>query len=586
MTELIVNGQRVQLMQEPIPFRYLNPYLSERNGSILYSLKCRNTPVNAAIFGYPHRISGKDFGKVKSFEAVLLVNGLFFATGIVKISTANSSQFELSMGVDRGVLFAETQTQLPVLLKDVVLEMPDYEDAILRGYTHAFPDSKFAIAPVFNVQQYEGTDFYWLPAETDPAWAYQNAISYQQLLGDPTGFTIDGPHTPFFYVAYIIREVFAKLGYTITRNDFEQDAELATLSIYSNFLYRKWNAGGGVQKFNVANFMPAMTTYEFIRSIEILFNIAFLNDSNSRTVRIIKLDPIWQKPAGKDLTGKFGRLHQAEYKSKSSRYSFAFEGGSDNYFEQRVKQINDPYRFVGNFPELDDLPDPEDYDVNDVVRIDLGALVDIQANEWGYFACVIGPTANKEWRFYSADYLGETIDSGEQLAETAYSPKVKPVLPFQHQLTGAWSGSYIMTGRADVPCVANFSRNRENSFSSLRLFFYRGLHGFKDIPAWDTPLVSPERFASDGSYIPGADYELRWNGEHGLLAKFYANRLSWLKKFPVPVRSSRTMTLAELKSHSWEEPVLISGRNMLIGSIEGTVQPNGRVEAEYVLYPL
>lgn len=593
MIQLILDGTQVPVVQEPIPFRRQSPLLADRDGSIVYQIKVPVTPLTAALLGHPHRVSSSEFGSVVRRSATLIIAGVHFASGVMDISKATSSLYELTLGIERGAFYFDTQRSLKSFFADDFVEFGTTAFPILdmldKAHNETYPVTKFCLAPVYNEKIFEFPEN-WIspPAEGTLPRVFQNppAFVYDTLVEPPAPARLlwESHYTPFFYVAYVVDELMKKIGLNVIENIFRSDAELKTLCIYSNYIYKLWNAPGA-QKFQVARYLPELSAHEFIRSLEAVFNVTFEPDYSTGTVRIMLADSIFDQPAINRQGEPVFQNPEVELSQRIEKYIYRFTtGGDDSYYKDKVKEITSPYRFVGNVPDSGSLPDPADYEFHDVIRIDVGAFTQLNTNSYGYYAVAVDASGNKFWEFYSHDYLPEVIGNPDGQRSKNIDAGFNPVLNFSFNGT-PYSVPNFWASRVDKACVGNFSKVQRES-SDLSLFFYRGKYGLDGPAEFAMPFVSSERYTADGSNVPGANYELRWTEANGLLEKFHKRKVAWQRQLPAPVKARKRLRLLELRDFKFSEVQTIRGRNFLPVTLEGNVLPNGTVDVTFDLLPI
>ncbi len=565
--------------------------LAERDGSIIYQIKVPVTPQTASLLGHPHRVSSAEFGQFVRKSATLIIAGVHFASGVMDISKATASMYELTLGIERGAFYFDTQRSLKSFFAEDFIEFGSTAFPILdmldKAHNETYPVSKFCIAPVYNDKIFESEDD-WIspPAEGTLARVFQNppTFVYDSPLPEPMRLAWESHYTPFFYVAYVVDELMKKIGLNVLENVFKEDAELKTLCIYSNYIYKLWNAPGA-QKFQVARYLPDITAHELIQALERGFNINFEPDYRAGTVRIKFADSIYDQPADNRAGMPVFQNPEVELSQRIEKYVYRFSsGGDDSYYKEKVKEITAPYKFVGTVPDSASLPDPADYEFHDVIRIDVGAFTQMNTNSYGYYAVVVNATGDKYWEFYSHDYLTEVIGNIDGERIKYLDAGFNPVLNFSFNGT-PFSVPSFWASRVSKSCVGNFSKTQQES-SDLSLFFYRGKYGLDGPSEFAMPFVSSERYTADGSHIPGVSYELRWSEANGLLEKFHKRKIAWLQQLPAPVKARKRMRLLELQDFQFSQVQTIKGRNFLPVTLEGNVLPDGTVDANFDLLPI
>lgn len=160
--------------------------------------------------------------------------------------------------------------------------------------------------------------------------------------------------TPMFRLLYIIKKIYAKIGYSV-QAPFFQDPELYDIGVYSNkplgFLYNIYRFGwdpGEIMRHNryvpgnvlhIADFFPDMTAKDFLVAIKKQFDLLFHFDTVHKVVTIDSFRNYYLKGQWIDqpLRRAFKRLPFLD-----TIKSIAFAGNSDDALQENLKVHQQP----------------------------------------------------------------------------------------------------------------------------------------------------------------------------------------------------------------------------------------------------
>ncbi len=258
-------------------------------GSYSYPFKLPNTPRNATLMGFRHRV--ENTGDVyETNQGMFLWNGLNLFQGTVKLKTLSSKNYEGYMTEGSGDFFYQKKS---MSLQDIDFDLltfasePLKMDWINDCVEKYYPDRNIAFPMILNKT-------FFSEEPTDPALLYMNYYYYSSMLY----FTQDGNRTiivPMLYLRYVLKKLFEQLNYTFEDSFFSMHPDYNKLAIFNlvdanttetgYFTYDKLHL---YYNYHI----PRMNLNDFISGLESFFNIRFFVNNVTKVIKIISVDSI------------------------------------------------------------------------------------------------------------------------------------------------------------------------------------------------------------------------------------------------------------------------------------------------------
>ena len=256
-------------------------------GSYSYPFKLPNTPRNASILEFRHRIEGT--GDVyRTDDGAFLWNGISLFRGSAKLKTLNSKLYEGSMFEGEGDFFYKIKNLSLQQVDFGMMTFTNVSDKI--AYINAcknirYPNRIVAFPQVMNKSYFEE-----LPDEV--ALQYFNYYKYGIIYEAVTPSNTRSVIVPMLYLRYVLKKIFERLGFGFDDSFFATDNEYNSLVIYNSvdcnsdttgfFKYEKESL-----LFNYH--LPQMNLGDFFAGLETFFNIRFYVNNTTSTVRLISI---------------------------------------------------------------------------------------------------------------------------------------------------------------------------------------------------------------------------------------------------------------------------------------------------------
>lgn len=269
MTELFIDGTSVVLEKNfSVQVKRENPFIT-KNGEYTYDITLPLTnPINAALYKHLYRLNSTQEIESKR-SAVLSANNRVYCNGTevitgwtddsvsIQIASGNS-ELNYFIGGDLLISFLKMKTTVPGFDGGVVSGSPDY----LKYVKKLYPEVEYCLAPVKDDTTGEIHNKWCLDAKKGTS-----------ATGDPG--TDDFLYvTPQPYLMCYIKEVIRALGYTLEYNGLA-DTVFKNLYLCHTVVTNEW-----------CKMLPGWSVTDFFSEVEKLFNVAFLVDNRTRTVRL------------------------------------------------------------------------------------------------------------------------------------------------------------------------------------------------------------------------------------------------------------------------------------------------------------
>ena len=162
MLQIRIAGRYLDLGDTSLQFTFRNPVFNELDGSATYNFQIPKSSANKVALNFYDRI--EKLNVTKSYtNCDILFDGVTFSSGILIINKSTDVHYDCSIGVDKG-LFNNIASNLKLseLRYDPVqfnFKRQGEPDSILNVTSQQYPQSPFAIFPVYNPGLYKDTFF-------------------------------------------------------------------------------------------------------------------------------------------------------------------------------------------------------------------------------------------------------------------------------------------------------------------------------------------------------------------------------------------------------------------------------------------
>lgn len=298
-----------------------NPLLSgEGDSSIPASLPASTR--NLAIIGHRERID-RAYRYVNKEEAILEVGPVHKRGQLVIDSVHRFDGIDASFAIDNSDLYVKSKNKS---LKDIIAE---YRDGL--GIKIPFSDVDNACRYFIEIYKgtYTNTDFFVFPVAVSPYEVgdddnKEKVYQYNNEVGGPNGLVYEErivregeinmlvPEgygiTPFLKLHRMVEIIFQCLGYHVTQNCFIEwpYKEIAVVHNCSDCLVRPL--------LDYKDLVPSCTLSEFLEWLLAKFHVQPVVDSESKEVRIVKMEDILTAALDPNLNPDISKMVEGDWK--------------------------------------------------------------------------------------------------------------------------------------------------------------------------------------------------------------------------------------------------------------------------------
>jgi hypothetical protein len=418
------------------------------------------------------------------------------------------------------------------------------------------------------------------------------------------------------YIVHIYRRICHTYGYSFDDGLFSTATDLYNLVLYH---HRTISQDPDTEEFSIdmAKAVPAITISSFLRAIDSMFCTKAWVDNRRKVVYLKPLQELLTA-AGEDWTSKASPEFEVT-PQEDNGYTLSFDWQAadtlhGNYFMSQFKSViralqhyNWIYeRSVGNKEELNEVVLPAERDTywveesnafyyfkdSEWLRLmytDQGSVDDISSITSPVELGVYYVEADNQYFIYIKDFplsptpswfhfaFPKTEDKKIGLGKT---PIKSAMHPFELRLRQYFYEPYPHPCDQTGTTPAELEPAGSEADTSLRLLIYRGLDA-TTYPGYRYPFATPDVYDTRGVKV--GTHSLRWEGEHGLYAKFWRPWLDFLGSTRKVTRTLR-LNAADIFNLDMTKQVRIENINYLIGKINVAITMQGISLARAELY--
>lgn len=288
MLSMKIDGTLVELSPDfSVTMNLKSPIFNEA-GSYSYPFRIPNTPRNAILMGFRHRVANTGY-VYHEFKGAYFWKGISIFTGTVNMKVLNSSSFEGYLMEGNGDFNYQRKngTLQDVDYGQMVFDTEDEKMQYINDCANTiYPNRDLAFPEVQNLSYFD-------EVPTEPALQYFNYYFQSRI------FKGDGDNrfviVPMLYLRYVLNKIFEHLGFTFDDSFFTSDVDYNSLVLYNSV-----DCNGGVDGFFgyddlkiLLNYhVPRMSMSDFLGGLESFFNIRFFVNNDNMIVRLISVDKI------------------------------------------------------------------------------------------------------------------------------------------------------------------------------------------------------------------------------------------------------------------------------------------------------
>lgn len=279
--------------------------------------------------------------------------------------------------------------------------------------------------------------------------------------------------------------------------------------------------------FSIGKCLPNVSFGELIKALEDLLFIKFVFNDTTKECRIVKQKNILLGSSYISISPYYMSSSDIIFSNNNGYYYSYTPSSDDEYFNGVIRDKEDRHNeleSVETIEILKSLPNPRHNDYRFVKQAN--AFYEYVQNIWD-----VRQQSGIEgsWQFYSFNF-NNTLS---QEASFKLVSKACPLAPAQEH--------YVSTIIGKNPYLVNIGyggpvyfqdKQESNNYSSIRLFFYRGIYEYKPIPnslnsyLWVSATVTDKDIF--GEKVEGANLSLDYVSENGIPNRLGKEVMEWL----------------------------------------------------------
>ena len=533
MLSLKISDQNVDLSDDfSITMNLKSPMFGDV-GSYSYPFKLPNTPRNASVLGFRHRVENTT-DIYREDKGMFLWNRINLFQGTVTLKTLNSKLFEGSILEGQGDFNYQRKK---LLLQDInfgeALWFVNTEEKM--AYINAckntvYPDRAISFPMIHNKTYFE-------EPPTDYMLEYFNYYDQSTIYEINPVTTTTMVIVPMLYVRYVLKKIFEHLGFVFDDIFFTSSSDFNKLVLYNSV-----DCNSGVVTPNYFQYphsaigynfhVPRVSLSDFFTGLESFFNIRFFVNYPTRTVKLISLDTIVKATDFIDLSTNIISV-STEPEEKKTGYHLSMSMDTDDETFTAFKEIQEKF--------MERIKTP----VQSVAELMAWPLSDYEDIRWVYDeGCYYNLPLTNVWVALTESYFDDFL-----YYESIYKNKNESIeTKFSALMNESTAPFHAVVGNA----MTNWKK------STPKLLFTR----YVDNGYYDRKMV--------GEHNTGVN-NLFYYGTYGLLNKHYKAFFDFCMATKL-VKIVKQMSFQELKEFDFSKKYMIGGTLYLVKSIQVTLK--------------
>lgn len=307
MLSLFIDGQPIDLKNDfSFTMNLKSPFFNDL-GNYSYPFKIPNTPRNAKLLGFRHRVENTA-DPYSGLQGAFKWNNLDLFSGTVLMKILSGESFEGTIYEGNGDFYYSTKNKS---LQNIDFGKLDFEDSFsFRSYINnsrekCYPEVIVGFPNMFN-------PLYFDPPTEDPGQTFYNPYELGYIMEyTPGPGSNRNVIVPMLYLRHVLDKIFEYLEFNVEDTFFEKWPEFNKCVIYNSVNCNE-GAGGffGYPPYHIYfNYhLPQISIIDFLSGIETFLNIRFVIDNKRRTVKIVSMDTMVKAPDYIDFSNKFFSL--------------------------------------------------------------------------------------------------------------------------------------------------------------------------------------------------------------------------------------------------------------------------------------
>jgi hypothetical protein len=378
--------------------------------------------------------------------------------------------------------------------------------------------------------------------------------------------------SPAPYLAFIIKKIFAHVGYTIANNVFEGDELKRITVLTANFLNNYFPGSGTIY---LKDFIPEASLKDFFRDVCRFLGIVFKVNTANRSIEFKFIDDIMADMTSIEFNENISgtpEIDPEEYQG----FALKITPTDCDYIKNNYRSLDDVIikGFVSSYALL-----PEEGN----------QLFDcFYVNQWhAWYIWNYDPDKGAyAWVFHSIDYsveVKETVQGQDPFTiDLKLSSPAMQIWDPENPAKDPTVGSARYWHIPALHLSGNFKNlpSAYRSKSQYALIPYWGLQ--KDASNQDYPFASNDVYNYGGTKIDHANIALRPDGDCGLYEKKWKRFIQWRLESPGVFKIMKHFTALELSQLNWFRWHKIHGVDYLLKEVRFNIK-NDRLSIAQIL---
>lgn len=529
--ELFANNIKIPF-GEKISLKFFNPLFNDL-GSYSFPLSFSpKLPLVNKAFGFPNSQEVLNSGYIPARIKSSIID-LF---GSWQISKSNKTTIEAYYKGSSGDFYS--------MIKEVYLQDLDYGgvkwpagEGEPWGYLRAHMNTVMETS--YPGSEYVAFSAYMPNAESsgmEGDLRFVNPLEYVGMgNGEPTFSSgVLGNFSVYLFVGTVIDYIFSNYGYKINANIFSRNSDLKKAVIFHNFNIRApiQSEYNNLARIDYKRLVPHRKCGDFLKAVSSRFNIGFFINEREKSVDIRSFDEIITAGTGAEISGMKERSTENDRITGVNFPHFTTDEWNNHKYVSKEEELPDPI-IVDKYRDI--LPATRSH----------GDIIFVTSEQTYYTIKFTAPSTYEAIRACPNQFPYYEGDSSEQFTQTSGAPAMYTVtenLEFvmeEDPFAGDTDVDYLLP-RCDL--VRNGYELPFTDFPIMFLFA-RGIQNCYVVPeggapVYRYPMGSCDVYDAEGTKITDANLAIKWDGEYGLIEKFWKNRINWEQNLKKKITTS------------------------------------------------
>jgi hypothetical protein len=520
--ELFANNIKIPF-GEKISLKFFNPLFNDFGShSFPISFSPKLPLVNKA-FGFPNSQEVLNSGYIPA----RIKSSIIDLVGSWQISKSNRTTIEAYYKGSSGDFYS--------LIKEVYLQDIDYGgvkwpagEAAPWGQLVSHMNTMMETS--YPDSEYVAFSAYMPNAESTGMEGDLRFVNPLEYVGEETGeptFSsgVYGNFSVYLFVGTIIDYIFSNYGYKINANIFSRNSDLKKTVIFHNFNIHApaQSEYSNLARIDYKRLVPHRKCGDFLKAVSSRFNVGFFINEREKSVDIRSFDEIIAAGPAPEISGMKNKNTENGRITGVNFPHFATDEWNDHSYVSKETELADPI-VVDKYRDI--LPATREH--GDIIFVTseqtyytIEYSEDLAANEAIH-------TCPDQLPYYEGDASVEYEQTSGAPAMYTETKNLDFAMEGDPPPMGNTEVDYLLPRCdlvrngyelpfTDFPIMFLFARGIQNCYVVLE----------EGAPVYRYPMGSSDVYDAEGTKITDANLAIKWDGEYGLIEKFWKNRINW-----------------------------------------------------------